>query len=124
MLRYPPLMRKRFAWTRVKEMPQRPRPALLLKEILRAHHKKNESLLLQLPARCWLLWKGNEGTKGLVRWRLAGLPRPELSHSGLSMLQGRTHAQASCQCERLQGQMSIEQAIIIGRLSMNASQLR
>ena len=35
-------------------------------------------------------------TEGLTSWRHAGLPRPELSHSGLSVLQGRTHAQASC----------------------------
>ena len=82
-------------------MLRRPRPTLLLKEILRAHHKKNESLPLQLPASCWLLWEGDEGTEGLVRWRRAGLPRPELDHSGLSTLQGQTHAHAPCQSVQL-----------------------
>ena len=39
----PPLRCKRFARARVKETLRRPRPTLLLKEILRAHHNKNES---------------------------------------------------------------------------------
>ena len=42
--------------------------------------------------------EGRRGTGGLTRWRHAGLPRPELSHSGLSALQGLTHAQVSRRC--------------------------
>ena len=42
-----------------------------------------------------------QGTEGLVRWRRVGLPQPELDHSGLSVLQGRTRAQMSCQSEQL-----------------------
>ena len=44
-----------------------------------------------------------QGTEGLVRWRRAGLPRPELDHSDLSALQGRTRTQTSCQSERVHG---------------------
>ena len=47
--------------------------------------------------------------------RPAGPPWPELGHSDLSVLQGRAHAQASCQSERLQRLVSIEQAIISSR---------
>ena len=63
MLRYPPLTCKRFARTRAKEALRRPRPPLLLKVILRVYHKKGESLPLQLPAGCWLLWEGDEALK-------------------------------------------------------------
>ena len=63
MLRYSPLMCKRFVRTRVKETLRRPRSTLLLKAILRVHHEKSEGLPLQLPASCWLLWEGDEALK-------------------------------------------------------------
>ena len=59
----PPLTCKQFAWTRAKETLLRPRPTLLLKVIPRVHHKKSESLPLQLPASCWLFWEGDEALK-------------------------------------------------------------
>ena len=36
---------------------------LLLKAILRVHHEKSEGLPLQLPASCWLLWRGGEALR-------------------------------------------------------------
>ena len=77
-------------------------PALLLERVLHTNHEGKQGLLLRLPANHWSLRGSDWGTEGLVRWRLAGLPRPELSHSDLSALQGRTRAQAPCQSERLQ----------------------
>ena len=71
-------------------------PASLLERVLHINHEGKQGLSLRLPANHWSLRGSDWGTEGLVRWRLAGMPRPELSHSGLSMLQGRTHAQASC----------------------------
>ena len=58
-------------------------------------------MLLWSPANPWSLRGSGQGTEGLVRWRRAGLPRPELDHSGLSTLQGRTRAHAPCQSKRL-----------------------
>ena len=77
-------------------------PALFLKRIMHTNHEGKQGLPLRLPASHWLLRGSDWGTEGLVRWRLAGLPRPELSHSDFSALQGRTRAQVSCQSERLQ----------------------
>ena len=76
--------------------------ALLLEKVMHTNHKEKQDMLLRLPANLWSLRGSDWGTEGLVRWRLAGLPRPELDHSDLSTLQGRTHAQASCPSERLQ----------------------
>ena len=76
-------------------------PALLLERVLRISHEGKQGLLLRLPANHWSLRGSDWGTEGLVRWRLAGLLRPELDHSGLSMLQERTRAHAPCQSERL-----------------------
>ena len=76
-------------------------PTLLLEWVLHTNHKERQDLLLRLPANLWSLRGSDWGTEGLVRWRLAGLPRPELDHSGLSALQGRTCAQMQCQSERL-----------------------
>ena len=75
--------------------------ALLLEYVLHTSHKEKQDLLLWLPANLWSLRGSDWGTEGLVRWRLAGLPRPELDHSDFSVLQGRTHVQMSCQSERL-----------------------
>ena len=58
-------------------------------------------MLLWSPANPWSLRGSGQGTEGLVRWHRAGRPRPELDHSGLSTLQGRTHAHVPCQSERL-----------------------
>ena len=77
-------------------------PALLLNRVMHTNHEGKQGLPLRLPANHWLLRGSDWGTEGLVRWRYAGLPRPELGHSDLSVLQGRTHAQAPCQSERLQ----------------------
>ena len=77
-------------------------PALLLEWVLHTNHEGKQGMLLRLPANHWLLQGSEWGTEGLVRWRLAGLPRPEPSHSDLSALQGRTRVQVSCQSERLQ----------------------
>ena len=76
-------------------------PALLLERVLHNNHEGKQGLPLRLPANHWLLRRSDWGTEGLVRWRRAGLPRPELDYSGLSTLQGRTHAHAPCQSERL-----------------------
>ena len=75
--------------------------ALLLEYVLHTSHKEKQDLLLRFPANLWSLQGRDWGTKGLVRWRLVGLPRPELDHSDLSVLQGQTRAQAPCQGERL-----------------------
>ena len=72
-------------------------PALLLEWVLRTNHERKQGLLLWLPANHWSLQGSDWGTEGLVRWRLAGLPRPKQGHSGLSVLQGRTRTQVSCQ---------------------------
>ena len=77
-------------------------PSLLLEWVLHTNHEGKQGLLLRLPANHWSLRGSDWGTKGLVRWRLVGLPRPELDHSDLSVLQGRTRAQMSCQSEWLQ----------------------
>ena len=77
-------------------------PALLLERVLHINHEGKQGLSSRFPANHWLLRGSDWGTEGLVRWRLAGLPRPELDHSDLSVLEGRTHAQVSCQSERLQ----------------------
>ena len=45
---------------------------------------------------------------------------PELDRSGLSMLQGWTRAQAPCQREQLPWWLTIEQVIVIDRLSMES----
>ena len=58
---------------------------------------------LRSPANLWSLRGSGQGTEGLVRWRHAGLPWPELDHSDLSVWQGRTHAPAPCLCEGLGG---------------------
>ena len=76
-------------------------PALLLEWVLHTNHEGKQGLLLRLPANHWSLRGSDWGTEGLVRWRLAGLPRPELDHSGLSTLQGQTHAHAPCQSVQL-----------------------
>ena len=76
-------------------------PALLLEWVLHTNHEGKQGLLLRLPANHWSLRGSDWGTEGLVRWRLAGLPRPELSHSDFSALQGQTRAQVPCQSERL-----------------------
>ena len=76
--------------------------ALLLEWVLHTNHEEEQGMLLRLPANHWSLRGSYWGTKGLVRWCLAGLPRPELSHSDLSVLQGRTSMQVPCQSERLQ----------------------
>ena len=76
-------------------------PALLLERVLHINHEGKQGLLLRLPANHWSLRGSDWGSEGLVRWRLAGLPRPELDHSDLSTLQGWTHAQMPCQSERL-----------------------
>ena len=78
-------------------------PALLLERVLHINHERKQGLSLRLPANHWSLRGSEWGTEGLVRWRLAGLPRPELDHSDLSVLQGRTRMQTSCQSERLHG---------------------
>ena len=77
-------------------------PTLLLKRVLHTNHEGKQGLPLRLPANHWLLRGSDWGTKGLVRWHYKGPPRPELGHSDLSVLQGRTHTQASCQSERFQ----------------------
>ena len=77
-------------------------PTLLLEWVLHTNHEGKQGLSLRLPANHWSLRGSDWGTEGLVGWRLAGLPRPELSHSDLSALQGRTHTQVPCQSERLQ----------------------
>jgi len=77
-------------------------PPLLLERVLHINHEGKQGLSLRLPANHWLLQGSEWGTEGLVRWRLAGLPRPELGHSDFLALQGRTRAQVSCQSERLQ----------------------
>ena len=56
---------------------------------------------LRSLANLWSLRGRGQGTEGLVRLRRAGLPRPELDHSDLSALQGRTHAQMPCMSDRL-----------------------
>ena len=76
-------------------------PALLLERVLHTNHEGKQGLLLRLPANHWLLRGSDWGTEGLVRWRLAGLPRPELRHSDFSVLQGRTRVQMPCQSEQL-----------------------
>ena len=76
-------------------------PALLLEWVLHFNHEGKRGLSSRLPANHWSLRGSEWGTEGLVTWCLAGLLRPELNHSGLSVLQGRTHAQMSCQSERL-----------------------
>ena len=78
-------------------------PTLLLEWVLHTNHKERQDLSLRLPANHWSLRGSDWGTKGLVRWHLAGLPRPELDHSDLSALQGRTRTHTSCQSERLHG---------------------
>ena len=77
--------------------------ALLLEYVLHTSHKEKQDLSLWLPANLWLLRGSDWGIEGLVRWHLAGLPRPELGHSDFSTLQGRTRTQVPCQSERLQG---------------------
>ena len=74
-------------------------PALLLDWVLHTNHEGKQGLSLRLPANHWSLRGSVWGTEGLVRWRLAGLSRPELSHSDFSALQGRTQAQAPFQHE-------------------------
>ena len=78
-------------------------PMLLLECFLHTNHKERQDLSLRLPANHWSLRGSDWGTEGLVRWRLAGLSRPELDRSDLSVLQGRTRTQTSCQSERLHG---------------------
>ena len=78
-------------------------PTLLLEWVLHTNHKERQDLSLWLPANHWSLRGSDWGTEGLVRWCLAGLPRPELDHLDLSALQGRTRTQTSCQGERLHG---------------------
>ena len=58
--------------------------------------QKEEEVAMTIISPPLVASEGRRGTGGLTRWRHAGLPRPELSHSGLSALQGWTHAQASC----------------------------
>ena len=58
-------------------------PALLLEWVLHTNHEGKQGMLLRLPANHWSFRGSDWGTEGLVRWRLAGLPRPELSHSDL-----------------------------------------
>ena len=53
-------------------------------------------MLLWSPANPWSLRGSGQGTEGLVRWRHVGLPRPELDHSGLSMLQGWAPTHTPC----------------------------
>ena len=77
-------------------------PALLLERVLRTNHERKQGLLLWLPTNHWSLRGSDWGTEGPMRWRLAGLPRPELDHLDLSALQGRARAQVPCQRERLQ----------------------
>ena len=77
-------------------------PALLLEWVLHTNHEGKQGLSLRLPANHWSLQGSDWGTEGLVRWRLAGLPRLELDHSDLSVLQGQTRTQVPCQSERLQ----------------------
>ena len=101
MLRRPPF-NVQADCAREKERRLTSCPALLLERVLRTNHERKQGLLLRLPANHWSLRGSDWGTEGLVRWRLAGLPRPELGHSDLSVLQGRTHTQAPCQSERLQ----------------------
>ena len=76
-------------------------PALLLERVLHINHEGKQGLLLRLPANHWSLRGSDWGTEGLVRWRLAGLPWPELNHSDFLALQGRTRAQVPRQSERL-----------------------
>ena len=75
--------------------------ALLLEWVLHTNHEGKQGLLLRLPANHWSLRGSDWGTEGLVRWRLAGLPRPELDHSEFLALQGRTRAYMPFQSERL-----------------------
>ena len=77
-------------------------PALLLERVLHTNHEGKQGLSLRLPANHWSLQGSDWDTEVLVRWRLVGLPRPELSHSDLSALQVRTRTQVPCQSERLQ----------------------
>ena len=77
-------------------------PTSLLEWVLHTNHEEKQDMLLRLPANLWSLRGSDWGTEGLVRWHLAGLPRPEVDHSDLSALQGWTHMQMPCQSERLQ----------------------
>ena len=77
-------------------------PALLLEWVLHTNHEGKQGLLSRLSANHRSLRGSDRGTEGPVWWRLAGLPRPELSHSDFSALQGQTHVQVSCQSERCQ----------------------
>ena len=77
-------------------------PVLLLERVLHTNHEGKQGLPLRLPANHWLLRGSDWGTEGLVRWRLGGLPQPELGRPDLSVWQGRTHTQASCQSKRIQ----------------------
>ena len=75
--------------------------ALLLERVLHTNHEGKQGMSLRLPANHWSLQGSDWGTEGLVRWRLAGLPLPELDHLDLPALQGRTRTQVPCQSERL-----------------------
>ena len=76
-------------------------PTLLLGWVLPTNHMERQDLSLRLPANHWSLRGSDWGIEGLVRWCLAGLPQPELSHLDFSALQGWTRAQVSCLSERL-----------------------
>ena len=58
--------------------------------------RKKRGFVVTTAGQLLVALGGWRGTEGLVWWRPAGLPRPELSRPGLSMLKGRTHVQASC----------------------------
>ena len=79
MLRRPPF---NVQVDRAREMERKlvTSPALLLERVLHTNHEGKQGLSLQLSANhCSLRWS-DWGTEGLVRWRLAGLPRPELGN--------------------------------------------
>ena len=114
----PSLTCKRFTRTRAKETLRRPLPTLLLKVILRVHHKKSESLPLQLLASYWLLWEGDEALKA---WR----------GGALRGCRGQSSAIQVCRCcrdgpmrksravrEQLHQLVSIERAIKSSTLIM------
>ena len=76
-------------------------PVLLLERVLHINHEGKQGSSSRLSANHRSLRGSDWGTEGLVRWRLAGLPRPELSHSDFLALQGRARAQVPCQSEWL-----------------------
>ena len=89
-------------------------------EIPTSQHKERHSSPLWLPVCHRLL---HEEMEALRAWRgdVRGACRePELDRSGLSMLQGWTRAQAPGQREQLPWWLTIEQVIVIDRLSMES----